>query len=42
MAVLVRSYTSPTLVLLAYDWAEGQQRTVRWLSSYVASAVESI
>jgi phosphatidylserine/phosphatidylglycerophosphate/cardiolipin synthase-like enzyme len=26
MAVVVRSYTSPTLVLLAYDWADGHDR----------------
>lgn len=27
MAVAARSYTSPTLVLLAYDWAAGHERT---------------
>lgn len=27
MTVAVRSYTSPTLVLLAYDWTDGHERT---------------
>jgi hypothetical protein len=26
MAVNARNYSSPTLVLLAYDWADGRQR----------------
>ena len=27
MPVYVKSYTSPTLVLLAFDWPEGDGRT---------------